>query len=135
MVESEDPSVRSEDATRVLAVDDHGPFLVVMRRVVEATPGFELAAEADSGERAIDAADELHPDLVLMDVAMPGLDGIETTRRIKAASPSTVVVLVSATHPDDLPRAAAACPADEIVWKPQLRPRLLEEIWERHRAR
>jgi len=135
MVENDTPTKPPGDATRVLAVDDHEPFRGVMRQVVEAMPGFELAAEVDSGERAVDAAADLHPDLVLMDVSMPGLDGIETTRRIKAHSPSTVVVLVSATHPDDLPRAAASCPADAIVWKPELRPRLLEEIWQRRRAR
>ena len=116
----------------MLAVDDHEPFRTAMRRLVEAAPGFSLLAEAESGERAIEAANELHPDLVLMDVEMPGLGGIAAARRIKSESPMTVVVLVSATHPDDLPREAASCFADEIVWKPKLRPALLEEIWRAH---
>jgi DNA-binding NarL/FixJ family response regulator len=116
----------------VLAVDDHEPFRSAMRRLVEAAPGFSLLAEAESGERAIEAASELHPDLVLMDVEMPGLGGIAAARRIKSESPSTVVVLVSATHPDDLPREATSRSADEIVWKPKLRPALLEQIWRMH---
>jgi DNA-binding NarL/FixJ family response regulator len=120
---------------RVLAVDDQRPFLVVMRRVVDATPGFQFMAEADSGERALATARELKPDMVLMDVAMPGLSGIEAARQIKSALPDTVVVLVSATHPDDLTREASSSRADEIVWKPELRPALLERIWQTHAPR
>jgi DNA-binding NarL/FixJ family response regulator len=116
----------------VLIVDDQGPFRVAMRSVVEAAPGFECLAEAESGEHAVASASSLEPDLVLMDVEMPGLGGIAATREIKGNRPSTVVVLVSATHPDDLPPDAAACGGDLMVWKPHLRPRLLEEIWRNH---
>jgi CheY-like chemotaxis protein len=69
-----------------------------------------------------------------MDVFMPGIGGIAAARQIKASRPATIVVLVSTTHPEDLPGEAAASPADEIVWKRELRPSLLEEIWQRHRA-
>jgi len=117
---------------RVIVVDDRPHFRLLLRRVVEAT-GFEVVGEADSGERAVAAAAELYPELVLMDVEMPGVDGIEAARRIKRDRPSTVVVLVSADHPDDLPPGAASCLADEIVWKSKLRPAVLEEIWRDHR--
>jgi len=117
----------------VIAVDDQAHFRLVLCRVIDATPGFEVVAEADSGELAVAAATELRPDLVLMDVEMPGLGGLAAARRIKVARPSTLVVLVSATHPEDLPLEAACCLADEIVWKPKLRPALLEEIWRNHR--
>ena len=71
--------------------------------------------------------------MVVMDVRMPTLDGISATRRIKASRPSTLVVLVSATHPGELRREASGCGANEIVWKSELRPRLLDEIWLHHR--
>lgn len=74
----------------------------------------------------------LRPDLVLMDVSMPGIGGIAAATEIKAFTPSTVVVLVSATHPDNLRHQTRGCPADEILWKRDLRPLLLEQIWSRH---
>jgi CheY-like chemotaxis protein len=86
-----------------------------------------------SGEDAVARSEELDADLVLMDVSMPGLGGVGAARRIKERCCSTVVVLISTTHPDDLPRDAADCYADEIVWKADLRPAPLAEIWERHR--
>ena len=68
-----------------------------------------------------------------MDVRMPGIGGIAATRAIKAIRDSTVVVLISTTHPDELPREAEECNADEIVWKGDLRKAVLENIWIRHR--
>jgi DNA-binding NarL/FixJ family response regulator len=130
---SEEPITSARGATRVIAVDDHADFRVLLRRLVDATPGFEVVGEADSGERAVVAAMELQPDLMLIDVEMHGLGGIAAARRIKVDRPSTIVVLVSATHPEDLPPEAAGCLADEIVWKPKLRPALLEQIWRAHR--
>jgi CheY-like chemotaxis protein len=79
-------------------------------------------------------AGQLEPDLVLMDVRMNGMDGIAATRAIKAMRGSTVVVLISTVHPDDLTREAHTCGADEVVWKGDLGPVLLQQIWSRHRA-
>lgn len=89
--------------------------------------------EAATGEDAVTAADELEPDLVVMDVFMPGIGGIAAADRIKQRRPATVVVLVSTTHPDDLPSGAADGSADAVVWKRELRPGLLGQIWRRHR--
>lgn len=129
MATSEEPITSARGTPRVIAVDDQTDFRVLLRRLLDATPGFEVVGEADSGERAVAAATELRPDLVLMDIEMPGLGGIAAAQRIKIDRPSTIVVLVSATHPDDLPQEAANCLADKIVWKPRLRPSLLEQIW------
>ncbi len=123
------PISRMHGTVSVLVVDDHEPFRMAMRKLVEAAPGFETVGDVDSGELAVVATRDLNPDVVLMDVDMPGLGGIEAATQIKQERPSTVVVLVSATHPDDLPRQAAACPADEIIWKSSLRPALLGQIW------
>src|SRR3954470_20496803 len=87
---------------RVLAVDDQPPFLAVLRAVVGATGHLEIAGEARSGEEALVAAQELRPDMVLMDVRMPGIGGLTAAEQITARNPPTLVVLVSTTHPDEL---------------------------------
>src|SRR6187551_309112 len=87
---------------RVLAVDDDPSFLALLCDVVDAASELELVGESDCGTDALAKAEELRPDVVLMDVRMPELDGISATARIKALLPSTVVVLVSVTHPDEL---------------------------------
>ena len=111
---------------RVLAVDDNAAFLALLREVVSATAHLELAGEARSGERAVAATDQIRPDFVLMDVWMPGLGGIGAAERIKSVRPSTVVVLVSTTHPDELPPTASA---DAVIWKSRLAPKILDAIW------
>jgi DNA-binding NarL/FixJ family response regulator len=119
-------------AACVLAVDDHARFRSVLRDVVGGTTDLVVVGEADSGEAAVDLVDDLAPDLVLMDVRMPGMGGIAATRKIKERKPSTVVVLVSSTHPDLLRSERGV--ADEVLWKTQLRPKVLDEIWRRHRG-
>jgi DNA-binding NarL/FixJ family response regulator len=113
----------------VLAVDDQATFLSAMRDVLDATGGLEAVAEAGSAEQAIDLVRELEPDMVLMDVWMSGMDGIAAAREIKALRPATVVVLTSTTHPDELSLGAEDIRADAVVWKCDLEPRLLDEIW------
>ena len=116
----------------VLAVDDQETFREILRLLVEAAAGLSLLGQVDSGERAVAAAKELEPDMVVMDVVMPGIGGIAAARKIKADQPTTIVVLVSTTHPDDLPVEASESRADEILWKAELRPGVLESIWRRH---
>src|ERR687888_220334 len=84
---------------KVLIVDDQEPFREAARMVVEVTDGFEVVGEAETGEQGVEAARELHPDLVLMDVNLPGIEGPEATRRILAESPDVVVFLVSTYDP------------------------------------
>ena len=118
---------------RVLAVDDQAPFLAVLREVVRATHELESVGEAESGEAAVEAAHELLPDIVLMDVRMPGLDGIAAAKLIKADRPSTLVVLIAATHPDELGFRLDDTVADAVVWKSELEPRILDQIWLRYK--
>jgi DNA-binding NarL/FixJ family response regulator len=129
-----DRSARTQTGrARVLAVDDQSPFLAVLRDLVCATHELEAVAEAHSGERAIEAVRETKPDIVLMDVWMPGMGGIAAAREIKASWPSTLVVLISTTHPDELPLEPDDISADAVVWKSELAPRLLDDIWLRYR--
>jgi DNA-binding NarL/FixJ family response regulator len=85
---------------RVLIVDDQEPFRAVARTVVEMTDGFEVVGEAENGEDSVTSAHELNPDLVLMDVNLPGINGLEATRQILAdhANGKPVVVLVLSTY-------------------------------------
>ena len=77
----------TQGAVRVLIVDDQPFFRAAAREVVEAMPGFETVGEAISGSAAVDAVGELHPDLVLLDIRMPGMDGIEASELITAKHP------------------------------------------------
>lgn len=83
------------EAVRVLIVDDQEPFRSAARLVIEMTDGFEVVGEAADGEEAIRQVDAVSPDLVLMDIKMPDIDGIEATRRIMTARPATRVVVLS----------------------------------------
>ncbi len=113
----------------VLIVDDHESFRRVARSVVEATDGFAVAGSAASGEESIEAAARLRPDLVLMDVNMPGIDGIEATRRLSALSHPPVVVLLSTYDADDFDPTARECGAAAYVAKSVFGPDRLVEAW------
>ncbi len=119
----------------MLAVDDQSPFLAVLHDLLRATCELEAVAEAHSGERAIEAVRETDPDVVLMDVWMPGMGGIAAAKEIKAYWPSTLVVLISTTHPDELALELDDTCANAVIWKSELAPQLLDDIWRRHSHR
>jgi len=85
---------------RVLIVDDHGIVRAGIRSLLDGQSDMEVVGEAAGGEEAIEKANELKPDLVLMDIAMPGMNGIEATRRIKEELPDTSVLVLS-MHDDE----------------------------------
>ena len=84
----------------ILIVDDHEVVRNGMRSYLETLPDFTVVGEAASGEEAVTLVSELIPDIVLMDLIMPGMDGIETTRRVKQVSPRTQVVVLTSYHED-----------------------------------
>lgn len=119
---------------RVLMVDDQPLFREAARAVIDATPGFESVAEVPCGEDALALVAVVRPDLVLLDVWLPGIDGFETSRRLTAAYPVSLVVLLSADDDPHLRASAGSCGAGAFMHKLELHPRTLRALWERHRA-
>ncbi|PYC99944.1 DNA-binding response regulator [Microbacterium esteraromaticum] len=89
------------DDIRVLIVDDQELVRYGFRLMLDATPGIVVVGEADDGERAVGAAERLHPDVILMDVRMPQMNGIEATKRILTRHPSTRVLVLTTYDLDD----------------------------------
>src|SRR3954447_13671100 len=102
------PSSR-ETPVGVLVVDDQLVFREAAPEVIEATTNFELLGEAASGEQAIAAAAELYPDLVPVDVRMPGMGGIATATPICRDHPTSVVVLITSDEPPAVPGGVGSC--------------------------
>ena len=115
-----------------MTVDDQPVFRDLARLVLQTTPGFRSVGELASGEEALAMIDELRPQLALVDVRMPGIGGIETARRISAAHPEIVVVLISMEDPVDLPSAAMSSGAAALVRKQDFGAVLLQELWSAH---
>jgi DNA-binding NarL/FixJ family response regulator len=114
----------------VVLVDDQEPFRAAGRAVVARIAEFELVGEACSGEEAVELASELAPDLVLMDIHMGGIDGLEATRLITEAWPEVRVFLVSTYAIEDLPAHARTCGAVAYINKDELSPRAVRRLWE-----
>jgi len=85
----------------VLLVDDHEVVRQGLRAYLDALPDFAVVAEAESGEAAVRLASEHIPDVMLMDLVMPGMDGVEATRQVKTASPRTQIVVLTSYHEDE----------------------------------
>jgi DNA-binding NarL/FixJ family response regulator len=115
---------------RVLIVDDQEPFRLAARMVVDATDGFDVVGEAETGESSVEMARELSPDLVLMDVNLPGINGLDATRQILSEPPNPVVVLLLSTYEEEeyAPRAAE-CGAAAYIPKAVFGPDKLEAAW------
>ena len=117
------------EAVRVLIVDDQPPFRDAARAVIDRLAGFEVVAECGSGEDALRWCDTRDADLVLMDIHMGELDGIETTRRLVAAHPGLRVVLLSSYELHDLPPGARTSGAIAYVNKDEFGGRVVRRLW------
>jgi len=124
----EECTIEDRETATVLIVDDQAPFRAVARTVVGLSPGFEVGGEAEDGERAVEVALATRPSVVLMDINLPGIDGIEATRQITEAVPETTVILLSTYDEASLPTAAATCGAARYVHKEDFSPQVLGEL-------
>jgi DNA-binding NarL/FixJ family response regulator len=120
---------------RVMTVDDQVFFREAAHALIDVLPEFELVGEPPDGYEALELAPKADPDMVLIDVRMPGLDGIEVARRLSAADPTRVLVLASSSHPTEFAQLARGCGAAAIVHKQWLTPRFLRGLWIAHRRR
>ncbi len=114
---------------RVLIVDDQEPFRRAIAAVVSETDGFVVVASTSSGEEALLAVTRLRPSLVLMDVNLPGIDGIEATRQITKEADAPVVVLLSTYDREEFD--ISGCGATSYLAKAAFGPDLLTAAWAR----
>lgn len=135
-MQREDESVRqglcSDLGVTVLTVDDHREFREALRDLIAAVPGFVLVGQARSGEEAVRAVDQSAPELVLMDVLMPGMGGIAAARVILSRRPGILIVLISVDDPEYYPGTGELGDAVACKRKQDLCPSELERIWAMH---
>jgi two-component system invasion response regulator UvrY len=112
----------------VLIVDDQPPFRAVARTLVSLLKGWQVIGEVATGEDAVRAVAANVPGVVLMDINLPGISGIEATRQIVAEFPQVRVVLLSTYQAADLPADALSCGAAAYVRKEDLTPKVLREL-------
>jgi CheY-like chemotaxis protein len=120
-------------AVSVFCADDHAGFRDALRALIAATPGFVHIGDACTGDDAIVQVPLLRPDLVLMDVHMPGMSGLVAAEILARDRPDLVIVLMAA-NPFPL-RRDVADRCGQIVPKHELSPRLLRDLWHRRRTR
>lgn len=138
------------DPIRVVLVDDHNMVRIGLRAYFSTLPDISVVGEASTGEEAVRLCADLAPDVVLMDLIMPGMDGVEATRQVKKVSPRTQVIVVTSYHedehifpairagalsyvlkdidPDDLADAIRRAHAGEAVLNPRVAARLVKEL-------
>ena len=118
------------EALSVIVVDDQAPFRMAARAVIRRSDGFELVGEAENGLLALELANEVHPHVVLMDINMPEMGGIEATKRIVEVLPSTFIILCSTYEIGDLPPDATTSGARAYVNKEKLGAKTLQRLWD-----
>lgn len=118
-----------EEKVRVWVVDDQASFRQATAAAVAATEDFTMAGNCETGESAIELIPDGSAGIVLMDIHMPGMGGIEATRRLRAAHPELVVLLTSTYDVEDLPPEVASCGAAAYLHKEHLTPNVLTRLW------
>ena len=122
------PKVANE-RVQVWVVDDQASFRLATAAAVASTDDFTMAGNCDNGESAIELIPSGSAGIVLMDIHMPGIGGIEATRRLRAAHPELIVLLTSTYDVEDLPPEVASCGAAAYLHKEHLTPDVLARLW------
>lgn len=118
----------------ILLVDDHEVVRNGLRAFLETVPDFQVVGEASSGEAALALVRELIPDIVLMDLIMPGIDGVEATRRVKQISPRTQVVVLTSYHEDAHIFPALKAGAISYILKDMKMDKLVDVLYRAHQG-
>ena len=116
------------EQTRILVVDDNAQFRGGLRALLTTAPDLELAGEVASGQQAVALAEQLQPDVVLMDISMPGISGLEATRRILRTSPHIAVLMLTMLEDDDSVFEAMQAGARGYLLKGALRAEILRAV-------
>lgn len=138
------------ETIKIVLVDDHSMIRIGLKAYFDTITDIEVVGEAGSGEEALRVVEETRPDVVLMDLIMTGMDGVEATQRVKQICPSCKVIILTSYHedshifpairagalsyvlkdidPDDLARAIHAAYAGEAMINPQVAARMVQEI-------
>lgn len=123
------------DPVRVLIVDDQRPFRAAATAVAESIDGFEVVDAVETAEQALDEVERTRPDLVLMDLNLPGMDGVRASRLLRERHPDVVVVLLSSYDEAEFADLISDCGASAYVPKASLRPERLEALWRERSVR
>lgn len=123
-------AVAPEEPVRVMIVDDQEPFRRAGEAVIDAMNGFVVVDVVETGEGSVERARAVHPDLVLMDVNLPGMSGLEATRILRRMDPAPVVVLVSTYDQSEYGDETMECGAAAYISKSAFEPRVLRETWQ-----
>jgi two-component system, NarL family, response regulator DesR len=121
-------AVPDPEVVRVLVVDDHALFAEALMLTLGIDDRIEVVGSASSGVEAISLAEALRPDVILMDVHMPSMDGIEATRRVRNVSPGSRVVMVTAARSPEIAHHALAAGAERCLTKDTPALRLIDTI-------
>ena len=113
---------------RILIADDHGVLRAGLRALLSAEPELEVVDEASSGSEALSLADELQPDLILLDISMPDLGGIEVTRRLKELLPNVRVLILTVHEDESLLQEAIQAGASGYIVKRAVESELIDAI-------
>lgn len=119
----------AEQRVQVWVVDDQASFRRATAATLATMDDFVMAGECETGESAVELIRDGNANMVLMDIHMPGMGGVEAAKRIRAADPELVVVLMSTYDVEDLPAAASQCGAAAYLHKERLSPEVLSRIW------
>jgi DNA-binding NarL/FixJ family response regulator len=113
---------------RVLVVDDYKPWHQFISTTLEKEPGFEIVARLSNGPQAVQQAEHLRPDLVLLDIGLPTLNGIEVARRLRTISPASKILFVSENRSPDVAQEALGTGAGGYVLKSEAASELLTAV-------
>jgi DNA-binding NarL/FixJ family response regulator len=129
------PEAPAPAPVRVVTVDDQPHFHVAAEAIIASTPGFELVGESSDGASALRDVRELDPDMVIVDVRMHGMDGMEVAERLLEQDANRVIVLATTVDTGSLVDLARECGAAALVRKHWLTPRMVRGLWVAHRRR
>jgi two-component system response regulator NreC len=127
MAKAAEPIPR-ESPVRILVVDDHAMVRVSVRTLLACNPQWDICGEAENGDESIQKVRELAPDLVILDITMPGMSGIEAAREIRRIAPDTKILLLTIHDDPQLDRLAHEVGADALVLKAEARTSLISEV-------